>query len=68
MNAYRGAPAGQRRRIGHKLVSVLHHGLALCQPGDVLVFACGSSLATVAAMLRDTEPEAARRIAEETAT
>ncbi|WP_305823134.1 cyanophycin synthetase [Massilia brevitalea] len=37
-------------------------GLALCQPGDVLVFGCGSSISELTEALRPTKPEIARRI------
>ena len=37
-------------------------GLALCQPGDVLVFGCGSSISELTEALRPTRPEIARRI------
>jgi cyanophycin synthetase len=38
-------------------------GLSLCQPGDVLVFACGSSLQLFIDAIRVTDPESADRIA-----
>jgi len=38
-------------------------GLALCSPGDVLVFACGTSLQVLVDAVRATDPEVADRIA-----
>jgi len=38
-------------------------GLALCAPGDVLVFACGTSLQVLVDAVRATDPEVADRIA-----
>ncbi|MFC0251830.1 cyanophycin synthetase [Massilia consociata] len=40
----------------------IRHGLSLCQPGDVLVFGCGSSISELTEALRPTKPELARRI------
>ena len=40
-------------------------GLAMCQPGDVLVFGCGSSISELTEALRPTRPEIAQRIAAE---
>ncbi|OON63133.1 cyanophycin synthetase [Massilia sp. KIM] len=37
-------------------------GLSLCQPGDVLVFGCGSSISDLTEALRPTRPDIARRI------
>jgi len=41
-------------------------GLSLCSPGDVLVFACGSSLQTFIDALRVDDPESADKIAAQT--
>jgi cyanophycin synthetase len=38
-------------------------GLALCAPGDVLVFACGTSLQVLVDAVRATDPDVADRIA-----
>ena len=38
-------------------------GLSLCEPGDVLVFGCGSSISELTEALRPTRPDLARRIA-----
>jgi cyanophycin synthetase len=38
-------------------------GLSLCERGDVLVFACGSSLEVFVNAIRETDPESAERIA-----
>jgi cyanophycin synthetase len=38
-------------------------GLSLCRRGDVLVFACGSSLDVFVEAIRETDPESAARIA-----
>ena len=43
----------------------IRRGLALCQPGDVLVFGCGSSISELTEALRPTRPEIAQRIAAE---
>ena len=42
-------------------------GLSLCKPGDVMVFACGSSLSEVVEALRETDPVSAQRIAAQAA-
>jgi len=42
-------------------------GLSLCRPGDVLVFACGSSLQVFIDALRVDDPESADRIAAQAA-
>ena len=44
-------------------IDAIRRALALCTPGDVLVFACGTSLATFVEALRLPEPAAAERIA-----
>ncbi|MFL6672831.1 MAG: cyanophycin synthetase [Massilia sp.] len=38
-------------------------GLSLCRPGDVLVFACGSSLSVFIDAIRASDPDSADRIA-----
>jgi cyanophycin synthetase len=38
-------------------------GMSLCQPGDVLVFACGSSLKVFIEAIRVNDPESAEKIA-----
>jgi cyanophycin synthetase len=38
-------------------------GLSLCERGDVLVFACGSSLEVFVDAIRESDPESAERIA-----
>nr|WP_314543080.1 cyanophycin synthetase [uncultured Massilia sp.] len=40
-------------------------GLARCEPGDVLVFGCGSSITELTEAIRPTSPETASRIAAE---
>jgi cyanophycin synthetase len=62
---------GARERAG--LSDTLHReldgaaavrlGLALCAPGDVLVFACGTSLQVLVDAVRATDPDVADRIA-----
>ncbi|UGQ48658.1 cyanophycin synthetase [Massilia endophytica] len=42
-------------------------GLSLCRPGDVMVFACGSSLDYVVEALRETDPASAAQIATQAA-
>jgi cyanophycin synthetase len=65
----RGARAaeGSVARIHEEWVDVdaIRRGLELCEPGDVLVFACGTSLATLVEALRGPDPVAAARIAAE---
>jgi cyanophycin synthetase len=41
-------------------------GLARCEPGDVLVFGCGSSITELTEAIRPTSPATARRIEAET--
>jgi cyanophycin synthetase len=43
--------------------SAIRLGLSLCQPGDVLVFACGSSLKVFIEAIRVTDPASAELIA-----
>ncbi|MCD2516613.1 cyanophycin synthetase [Massilia sp. G4R7] len=40
----------------------IQHGLSLCQPGDVLVFGCGTTISELTEALRPTRPELARKI------
>ncbi|MEX5744870.1 cyanophycin synthetase [Massilia sp. X63] len=50
----------------HRVIEVgeaIRHGLSLCRPGDVLVFACGSSLQVFVDALRVDDPESADLIA-----
>ncbi|MCA1246647.1 cyanophycin synthetase [Massilia sp. MS-15] len=50
----------------HRVIEVgaaIRHGLALCQPGDVLVFACGSSLQVFVDALRVSDPDSADLVA-----
>jgi cyanophycin synthetase len=42
-------------------------GLSLCSPGDVLVFACGSSLGVFIEAIRQNDPESADLIASQAA-
>jgi cyanophycin synthetase len=42
-------------------------GLSLCEPGDVLVFACGSSLSVFVDAIREVDPESADKIAAQAA-
>jgi len=42
--------------------AAIRHALALCQPGDVLVFGCGRSISELTEALRPTRPEIAQRI------
>jgi len=52
------------RPAGHE---ALRHGLSLCKPGDVMVFACGSSLNEVVEALRESDPASAQQIATQAA-
>jgi cyanophycin synthetase len=62
---------GARQAVGlsdtlHRQLEVgdaIRLGLSLCQAGDVLVFACGSSLSVFIEAIRATDPESADRIA-----
>ncbi len=50
----------------HRVIEVgeaIRHGLSLCRPGDVLVFACGSSLQVFVDALRVNDPESADLVA-----
>ena len=50
----------------HRVLDVgdaIRHGLSLCRPGDVLVFACGSSLEVFVEALRVNDPESADLVA-----
>ena len=66
---------GAERAVGpsdtlHREIEVgaaIRLGLSLCRPGDVLVFACGSSLQVFIDALRVNDPESADRIAAQTA-
>jgi cyanophycin synthetase len=61
-----GARAG-KFELDHLQVELDVHkairaGLARCEPGDVLVFGCGSSISELLDAIRPTSPEAASRI------
>ena len=62
----RGAQLGKVAQDALTVVPESHraiaHGLSLCQPGDVLVFGCGTTLSELTDALRPTRPELARRI------
>jgi cyanophycin synthetase len=62
----RGAQLGKISRDALSVVLPSHHaiahGLSLCQPGDVLVFGCGTTLSELTDALRPTRPELARKI------
>ena len=50
----------------HRVIEVgeaIRHGLSLCRPGDVLVFACGSSLQVFVDAPRVNDPESADLVA-----
>ncbi|MGI4843613.1 MAG: cyanophycin synthetase [Janthinobacterium lividum] len=50
----------------HRVIEVgeaIRHGLSLCRPGDVLVFACGSSLQVFVDALRVNDPDSADQVA-----
>ncbi|SFC80419.1 cyanophycin synthetase [Massilia yuzhufengensis] len=62
----RGARLG---RLGDDSLAVvpesqaaIRHGLALCKPGDVLVFGCSSTISELTDAIRPEKPELARRI------
>ncbi|GGY19206.1 cyanophycin synthetase [Massilia dura] len=62
--------SGKPRDVLHSRLAgqeALRHGLSLCKPGDVMVFACGSSLNEVVEALRDSDPASARQIAAQAA-
>ena len=57
-----GRIAGDHLQCELDVHKAIRAGLALCQPGDVLVFGCGSSISELTEALRPTRPEIARRI------
>lgn len=62
----RGARASGGHAVIHEEwidIDAIRRGLALCVPGDVMVFACGTSLDTLVEALRGADPVAAQRIA-----
>ncbi|MCA1246645.1 cyanophycin synthetase [Massilia sp. MS-15] len=65
----RGARLGKLAEDSLTVVLASHqairHGLSLCQPGDVLVFGCGTALSELLDAIRPDKPELARRIAAE---
>ncbi|MBQ5950441.1 cyanophycin synthetase [Massilia sp. ST3] len=62
----RGARLGrvdqESMRIELDVHRAIRLGLSLCQPGDVLVFGCGSSISELTEAIRPTRPELARQI------
>ena len=62
----RGARLGrfesERLRIELDVHRAIRLGLSLCEPGDVLVFGCGSSISELTEALRPTRPDIAERI------
>ncbi|MEW6763547.1 MAG: cyanophycin synthetase [Pseudomonadota bacterium] len=62
----RGAQLGRIAQDALTVVLQSHraiqHGLSLCQPGDVLVFGCGTTISELTDALRPTRPELARKI------
>ncbi|MEH6437402.1 cyanophycin synthetase [Massilia sp. DD77] len=62
----RGARLGrvdqESMRIELDVHRAIRLGLSLCQPGDVLVFGCGSSISELTEALRPTRPDLAQRI------
>ena len=62
----RGARLGRIDREHLRIELDVHRaiqlGLSLCQPGDVLVFGCGSSISELTEALRPTRPDLAQRI------
>jgi cyanophycin synthetase len=57
-----GRIAGDKLSLELNVHQAIRRGLALCQPGDVLVFGCGSSISELTEALRPTRPEIAQRI------
>jgi len=57
-----GRIAGDHLQCELDVHKAIRAGLAMCQPGDVLVFGCGSSISELTEALRPTKPEIARRI------
>jgi len=60
-----GRIAGDQLALELHVHQAIRHGLALCQPGDVMVLGCGSSISDLTEALRPTRPEIAQRIAAE---
>ncbi|USX17400.1 cyanophycin synthetase [Oxalobacteraceae bacterium OTU3CAMAD1] len=61
-SAARGGPHGVLVELDP--AAALRAGLALCRPGDVLLYACGSSVAELVDALRPVDPASAERIGE----
>jgi cyanophycin synthetase len=61
-SAARGATGGMM--IETDPASALRKGLALCQPGDVLFYSCGSSVNELVEAIRPVDPVSAERICE----
>ena len=57
-----GRIASDKLSLELNVHKAIRRGLALCQPGDVLVFGCGSSISELTEALRPTKPEIAQRI------
>ena len=57
-----GRIAADKLALELNVHAAIRHGLSLCQPGDVLVFGCGSSISELTEALRPTKPEIAQRI------
>jgi cyanophycin synthetase len=60
-----GRIASDKLSLELNVHKAIRRGLARCQPGDVLVFGCGSSISELTEALRPTRPELAQRIAAE---
>ena len=62
----RGARLGrfdrERMHVELDVHRAIRLGLGLCQPGDVLVFGCGSSISELTEALRPTRPDLAKQI------
>jgi cyanophycin synthetase len=66
--ALSGMAKGRRVHCHLAATDALRQGLSLCQAGDVLAFACGSSLTVLVDALRNSDPETASRIAADIAS
>ena len=62
-----GKIASDQLQVELDVHAAIRRGLAMCRPGDVLVFGCGSSISELTEALRPSRPELAQRIAAEAA-
>ena len=61
-----GVISHERLHCRLQVHEAIRFGLSLCQPGDVLVFGCGTSLSELIEAVRPHSPDVAQRITLET--